>query len=118
MFGDVIDGTMVLNDAGKTVQDFWSELPGRFSSIILDAFIVMPNHIHGIIMINDMNKYKGEHKEDEHKEGEHKVRPYNLNHSIFRRGELYVRPLCIRPPYVHPRGTPNNSIGRVIQAFK
>ncbi|MFZ3065902.1 MAG: transposase, partial [Nitrospirota bacterium] len=57
-------------------------------------------------------------KEGEHKKGEYKIRPYNLNHSIFRRGELYVRPLCIRPSYVHPRGTSNNSIGRVIQAFK
>ena len=108
LFGDVTDGKLILNDAGKKVQNLWSDLPWRFSSITLDVFIIMPNHIHGIIMINAMNKYKGEYKE-----GEHKVRPYRILNNLDRRGES-----CIRPSYVHPRGTSNNSIGRVIQAFK
>ncbi|MGM0443400.1 MAG: transposase [Fibrobacterota bacterium] len=48
-FGDIVDDEMVLNDAGKMVYEEWSRLPVRFSGISLDAWIVMPNHVHGII---------------------------------------------------------------------
>jgi len=40
---------MVLNRAGQAVQAAWFEIPDRFPGIELDAFVVMPNHIHGII---------------------------------------------------------------------
>lgn len=51
LFGDVINGEMVLNDVGRIAKDFWYRIPERFDDIQLDAFIVMPNHIHGIIGI-------------------------------------------------------------------
>lgn len=44
---------MVINQIGKIVNDQWFQLPGRFNGIHLDAFIVMPNHIHGIISIEE-----------------------------------------------------------------
>lgn len=50
LFGEVVNGIMRLNDAGRMVSCVWNELPERFPSIILDAFVVMPNHIHGIIV--------------------------------------------------------------------
>jgi hypothetical protein len=42
---------MQLNDAGRMAQASWEELPTRFSNICPDALIVMPNHVHGIIMV-------------------------------------------------------------------
>jgi putative transposase len=53
MFGDVIAGLMKPNDAGCIIQTIWCELPARFPFAELDAFIVMPNHIHEIIVIMD-----------------------------------------------------------------
>lgn len=53
LFGDVVDGVMQLNDAGRMIEQGWSNLADRFPSIELDAFIIMPNHIHGIIVIGD-----------------------------------------------------------------
>jgi REP element-mobilizing transposase RayT len=50
IFGDVVEGTMCLNEAGQTAPTMWDALPTRFSGIALDAFVVMPNHIHGIIV--------------------------------------------------------------------
>lgn len=44
---------MALNDAGKIVENIWNALPQRFPIIILDAFVIMPNHVHGIIWIRD-----------------------------------------------------------------
>jgi len=51
LFGEVIEGKMVLNNAGKMVQRVWNELPERFPNINLDESIVMPNHFHGVLMI-------------------------------------------------------------------
>lgn len=50
LFGDVADGVMRLNDAGQMVCAEWEALPQRFPTIVLDAFVVMPNHAHGIII--------------------------------------------------------------------
>lgn len=44
---------MVMNRIGNIVNDHWFQLPGRFNGIQLDTFVVMPNHIHGIITIEE-----------------------------------------------------------------
>jgi putative transposase len=41
----------ILSDAGKMISADWLALPSRFPSIILDEFVVMPNHFHGIVCI-------------------------------------------------------------------
>jgi putative transposase len=51
VFGAVIDGVMVLNDEGAVVQLCWDDLPNHYSHVQLDAFTVMPNHVHGIIVL-------------------------------------------------------------------
>ncbi len=51
LFGEVVDGHMRLNDAGRMVAAEWDALRTRFINIDLDAFVVMPNHIHGVIVI-------------------------------------------------------------------
>lgn len=53
LFGDVVDGEVVLNETGKIVQWEWQRLAQRFKFIQLGTFIVMPNHFHGIIIMND-----------------------------------------------------------------
>jgi REP element-mobilizing transposase RayT len=51
LFGDIVDDEMILNDAGKMVEEEWLKLPDRFPNIQLHEFVVMPNHIHGILEI-------------------------------------------------------------------
>ena len=55
LFGQVVDDTMVLNDAGYMVQRVWETIPQRFSTIRSDAYVIMPNHFHAIITITDSN---------------------------------------------------------------
>jgi putative transposase len=50
-FGKIINGTMLLNDIGKIAGDYWLEIPKHFSNILLDKYIFMPDHLHGIIHI-------------------------------------------------------------------
>jgi putative transposase len=50
-FGEIVDGRIQLNSIGKIIQKEWQQLVRHFPQIRLDAFVVMPNHIHGIIVI-------------------------------------------------------------------
>jgi REP element-mobilizing transposase RayT len=53
LFGEIRDSEMVLNDAGQMVQSRWDELPNHYSDVEIDAFVIMPYHIHGIIVITN-----------------------------------------------------------------
>ena len=53
LFGEVVDGVMRLSDAGRVVTGIWDALPQRYQDIEVDVFVAMPNHIHGIVVIND-----------------------------------------------------------------
>ena len=52
-FGEITDGKMHLSPIGAIADVLWHELKNHFDNIELDAFVVMPNHIHGIIAINN-----------------------------------------------------------------
>lgn len=51
LFGDIGDNEMRLNDAGTMVRDLWHKIPDHFPHTDIDEFVVMPNHVHGIIVI-------------------------------------------------------------------
>jgi REP element-mobilizing transposase RayT len=51
LFGEVRDEKMFLSDAGKVVQICWQEIPEHYPGVHVDAFVVMPDHVHGIIAI-------------------------------------------------------------------
>lgn len=51
LFGEIKNREMALNDAGWVVQAVWDNLPNHYPHIALDECIVMPNHMHGIIVI-------------------------------------------------------------------
>lgn len=92
-FGETLNGEMHLNAAGLMVGRVWNDLRDRFPGVAMDEYIVMPDHFHGIVIINDrdwqnpiggnmgLDEYMvighmvDEHMVGEHKEGEHKVRP-------------------------------------------
>ena len=52
-FGEIRNGEMMSNDAGRMVDESWQEIPKRFGNCRLDVYVIMPNHIHGIIEINN-----------------------------------------------------------------
>ena len=61
-FGRVKNGEMLLNDAGRIVQECWLDLPNHYKNCMLHAFVIMPNHIHGIIEIvgNGLKPFQNE----------------------------------------------------------
>jgi REP element-mobilizing transposase RayT len=61
LFGDVVDGAMRLNEVGQIVGACWRMIPGHFPNTELDGFVVMPNHVHGIIVITQRNLVRATH---------------------------------------------------------
>jgi putative transposase len=51
-FGEIANGQMKLSDIGKIAFDCWIEIPKHFPFVKLDALVIMPNHVHGIIIID------------------------------------------------------------------
>jgi putative transposase len=51
-FGEIIDKKMILNELGKMASSFWKEIHEHFPHVFLDEYVIMPNHIHGILILD------------------------------------------------------------------
>jgi REP element-mobilizing transposase RayT len=60
LFGEVLEGEMLLNEAGKIAEKCWLEIPEHFPDVILHEYVVMPNHIHGIIELTALSEVRAE----------------------------------------------------------
>lgn len=148
LFGKIVDGEMQLNEAGKMIHAVWHQLPTRFNTLVLDEFVVMPNHIHGILVLQAGDSKTGDYKDHpdavqntnrrgesrirphaagntndggDHAGGDHKDRPYAAPVTT-RRGESCIRPESRIRPHptmpTRPHGTLPDTVGRMLQAFK
>jgi putative transposase len=121
-FGEVARNGIRLNAAGEMVKDELQRLETRFSNLELDAFVVMPDHIHAIAMLPNPD----ENARTKIRRGEPRVRPPTV------RSSNETQPLpsprvdnsrvaqgdpCDRP-HERPDGTANGSVVRIVQAFK
>ena len=52
-FGEIKNGKIILNASGEIANKFFEDIPNHFSNTDIDYFVIMPNHIHGIILIQD-----------------------------------------------------------------
>ncbi|MBI5946490.1 MAG: transposase [Chloroflexi bacterium] len=53
LFGDIVNQEMMLSPYGEIAQKWWEEIPVHFLNVETGAFVIMPNHVHGIIYILD-----------------------------------------------------------------
>jgi len=68
LFGEMVGGEMRLNRNGNIVERVWTNLPNHYPQITLEAFVVMPNHVHGIVIIHE--------GDDDYGRGGSETRPY------------------------------------------
>lgn len=104
LFGFIQNGEMVLNALGRMVQEKWNQLLMRYPGIDIDEFIIMPDHVHGIIWITDYDRDQGLRR------GESCIRPFHPQ------GDRKDRPHGALK--LHPHGTQPGTLGRIIQGFK
>ena len=93
LFGEITDGRMVPNDAGRMVERWWIELMNKFPSIETDEYVIMPNHFHGIIMIVGATLRGRPDESDNHtnkKNGNHIGLPLRVNNQTIRRHEQHT----------------------------
>lgn len=50
-FGEIVNGEMILNEYGEIAYNGWEKLTDRFANVELDVFQIMPNHMHGIVVL-------------------------------------------------------------------
>jgi REP element-mobilizing transposase RayT len=96
LFGHMVNGEMRLNEAGHAAQQCWMDIPDHFPQVVLDEAIIMPNHIHGIIVI--------------HRRGEASAIPPHVSEEQPRSD---ASPLQQRP-----NGTQPGSLSAIVQNFK
>lgn len=56
LFGEIVDGSMELNEFGEIIQQVWKDLPNHYFNVDLDYFVIMPNHVHGIIRLKPIDE--------------------------------------------------------------
>ncbi len=129
MLGEIKDGVIHLNLVSATVKAVWESLPRHFPLIELDAFVVMPNHVHGIILISDSPSNcnpNGNSNPNGNCRGEAFVLRCNntpQESSYTNADAPYVATASLTPfpgcnDISPPRGTQSGSIGAIIQNFK
>lgn len=52
-FGEIVEGAMKLSNEGLVLESAWQNLPQHFAHVVLDAFVIMPNHVHGILVFSE-----------------------------------------------------------------
>ena len=57
IFGDIVDTSMRLNDAGELVARIWRGLPTHLKYLTLDELVLMPNHFHGVLVFEPGNQH-------------------------------------------------------------
>jgi putative transposase len=85
LFGEIVAGQMELNATGLWVQACWERSPHRFSQLTLDAFVIMPNHLHGILWLGDENR---------------------MGDDTSRRGEAFGQKILEPPKIFQPNASP------------
>ena len=53
LFGEMVNGEMILNDMGRIIAEEWAKADTVRKNVVLDEFVVMPNHFHGIIVFTE-----------------------------------------------------------------
>jgi putative transposase len=104
VFGEVVKNTMRLSQIGEIARECWEEIPQHFSNAQIDQHIIMPNHVHGIVIL--------------------KKSLVGTRHAEPSQG-FRTQTIQVRVQYIEPRRKQNlyqhvlaNSVGSIIRSFK
>lgn len=86
LFGAIRSGVMYPNEIGKCIIEHWYDIPSHYAHVQLDEFQLMPNHLHGIIILQNRSKSE---KVDDHVHQDFPTRYYRSGH-MLQAGSLSV----------------------------
>lgn len=116
LFGKIVDGVVMLNEAGRFAERCWEEIPEHFKNVVLHAFVIMPNHVHGILEI-----VGAKNEEDGNVAGAKMKNNGNNENNADREGAKNFSP--VRGDIIGNRNSPlpqspSRTIGSVVRGFK
>lgn len=111
LFGEIKNGIMGLNDAGIVANDMWLKIPNHFAGVSLGEYVIMPNHVHGVIIVDSPGHVLGAI----HSHGEMDVCDMDDSSNQTDRGAINHAPTG---KYIthFPMGT--GSLGEIIRWYK
>ena len=99
MFGDIKNDVMTINDTGEIAKQCWLNIPKHFPNIVLREYVIMPNHIHGILEITNNEN--------------------NINVNNCRKIDIHCRGTACRALTFEQFGDPiKGSIPTIIRSYK
>jgi REP element-mobilizing transposase RayT len=114
LFGEVKEGGMTLNAVGSAIVTCWQQIPVHFSNVVMDAFVVMPNHFHAVLHITDATVgAKQGASASPGSDGIHVDENVNFVKG-GNKGEADES--CASP--LRPQGTQRGSLSAIVQNFK
>ena len=111
-FGTTRNGTMYASDIGRIVCEYWNEIPMHFPHVTLDAFAIMPDHVHGIIVIR---RRAGEPVVETR---DSRVSTPHASDIACERDATYPRAVCGRDTRERIPRPPPGSLGSIINQWK
>ncbi len=122
-FGDIKNGEMILSEIGKLAHSFWQEIPLHTKYVTLDAFIVMPNHIHGILNINDalpgiITRSQQEIEDSKYAKDNYSLKNKNELTTNPIAGDTQLQALLAKSLQMGKISPIPNSISTIIRSFK
>jgi len=121
LFGEVVDGKMRLNALGNVARQCWLAIPEHFPHTALDEFIIMPNHVHGIIwIVDDPNESTNDNDVGVKPVGANsdEIGPsQNVSKTVGAKIFSPLRSPTHTHPQHRPRGT-SKTIGSIVRGFK
>jgi REP element-mobilizing transposase RayT len=100
-FGTVENGEMILNEYGQIANDEWVKLSERFPNFELDTFQIMPNHIHGIILLNHVPVGAGFTPAHNHAQPNHDIRATATVTPTQNHAQPQLDTFQIMPNHIH-----------------
>ena len=90
LFGEIVDGQTHANALGQMVQETWCDLPDHYPHVELDAFVLMPNHVHMVIVLTEGSDVVG----------------------------AGFKPALVHGPVPTPDSTKRHGLAEIVRAFK
>jgi REP-associated tyrosine transposase len=104
LFGQVVEDMMMPNALGDIVQWCWHAIPEHMPHADIDEFVVMPNHVHGIVVIGERAMDAG--------------RPGAVVGGVGARHDAPLRNAPPTDPRTKPPGIPHGALGQIVASFK
>ena len=106
LFGEILEGQTVLSEFGKVALECWNAIPEHFPNVFLDEFVIIPNHIHGIVCIERPTV------------GARHASPLRREDEIFREAQRELAVSKDKPTQPVRNGVSAQSLGAIIGSFK